>query len=60
MDKIANFVGAEKAYQLPDKESNEKKQIAIAPEPANGISPSHVSRIFMSHFGYLGIQEIGI
>jgi hypothetical protein len=51
MDKIAEFVKAEADYEP----CNGNAVPQVAPSPAVGLSPSHISRIFMSHFGFMGI-----
>lgn len=50
MDQIQAFVKAEQDY---DEQADVRPQ--IAPGPNSSVSPTHVSRIFMSHFGFLGI-----
>lgn len=53
MDKIKDFAKAEIEYQ---DEGSDVAYYQVAPGPNSGISPTHVSRTFMSHFGFLGIS----
>lgn len=55
MEKIADFVKAEQDYVLPNQEGNGYVENKAPPEPTNGVSPMHVSRIFMSHFGFMDV-----
>lgn len=50
MTQIEAFVNAEKQY---DEKADTRPQ--IAPSPDDTVSPTHVSRIFMSHLGFLDV-----
>eukprot|EP00026_Physarum_polycephalum_P004056 Phypoly_transcript_04073.p1 GENE.Phypoly_transcript_04073~~Phypoly_transcript_04073.p1 ORF type:complete len:401 (+),score=81.70 Phypoly_transcript_04073:88-1290(+) len=52
VDKISEFIKAE-AEHLDSGSGNVKAQ--VAPLPAAGISPTHMCRMFMSHFGFLDV-----